>query len=76
MEETITRKDGITYTRKKNEIQQDKNLNIRINSELDARLRNIASKLNIRYSDLVRDSLESYLKEYENERLSKTTSEV
>lgn len=66
MEETITRKDGITYTRKKNEIQQDKNLNIRINSELDARLRDIASKLNIRYSDLVRDSLESYLKEYEN----------
>ena len=76
MEETITRKDGIVYVRKKNEIQQDKNLNIRINSELDARLRDIASKLNIRYSDLVRDALESYLKEYENERLSETASEV
>lgn len=67
MKETITRKDGIIYTRKKNEIQQDKNLNIRINSELDNKLREIASKLNIRYSDLVRDALESYLKEYEKE---------
>lgn len=76
MEETITRKDGIVYVRKKNEIQQDKNLNIRINSELNTRLRDIANKLNIKYSDLVRDALESYLKEYENERLSKTTSEV
>jgi len=68
MKETITRCDGITYERKKNEIQQDKNLNIRINSELDAKLRKIAAELNIKYSDLVRDSLETYLRGYENEK--------
>lgn len=68
MKETITRCDGIVYERKKREIGQDKNLNIRINSELDSRLRNIAKNLNIKYSDLVRDALETYLKGYENEQ--------
>ena len=68
MEQTIRRKDGIEYKRNINDLQCDKNINIRINSETLNQFKEICNKENIKYSDLIRMLIEDYIGENKNGR--------
>lgn len=68
MEQTIRRKDGIEYKRNINDLQCDKNINIRINSETLNQFKGICNKENIKYSDLIRTLIEDYIGENKNGR--------
>jgi len=68
MEQTIRRKDGIEYKRNINDLQCDKNINIRINSETLNQFKEICNKENIKYSDLIRTLIEDYIGENKNGR--------
>ena len=62
MTETIVRKDGITYTRKKRETKEyNTKLNIRVSQVLLDDIKKIAQDKNIAYSDLIRSILKDYL---------------
>ena len=62
--ETITRKDGITYTRRKRE-KLDCRLNARVYKRTIDKLKSIASFRGIKYQNLVREILEEYVDNYE-----------
>ena len=68
MEQIIKRKDGIEYKRNINDLQCDKNINIRINSETLNQFKEICNKENIKYSDLIRTLIEDYIGESKNGR--------
>ena len=66
--EIITRKDGIVYERKKREQNFDYRVNIKCYKSLIDRLKQVAEKQNKKYQPLIREILEKYLEEYENEQ--------
>ena len=57
----ITRKDGITYERNWNVKGYYTHLNIRINENTIIRLKKVANKKQVKYSDIVRNLIEDYL---------------
>jgi len=59
--QVITRKDGITYERNWDVKEYYKHLNIRINEDTLIRLRKVADKKQVKYSDIVRNLIEDYL---------------
>ena len=61
MKQIITRKDGITYERNWNIKDYQKHLHIRIEKETLDKLKNIAIKKEINYSDIVRDLINDYI---------------
>ena len=62
----IKRKDGIEYYRKKREILNIK-VNIRINENTLNELKEIAEKKGIKYNALIRNVLENYIENYNEE---------
>ena len=63
--EIITRKDGITYTRKRKEQNYDCNLNLRLYKDTIDKLKDIASFRGKKYQNMVREILEEYVDNYE-----------
>lgn len=62
MTETITRRDGIIYTRKKKLVKEyNEKLNIRIKGESLNKLKEIAEKKQIHYSDIIRNLIDNYI---------------
>ena len=59
--ETITRKDGITYQRKKRNNNFDCHLNIKYYKNKIDKLKLIADKKNIKYNAMIRDLLEEFI---------------
>lgn len=66
MEQTITRKDGITYERKLKAKNYDCNLHIKVDKKTIDGLKTLAKEKNIKYSNLARTLLEDYIKQQEN----------
>ena len=58
--ETITRKDGITYTRKRKELNLDYRLNIKVHKETIEKYKKMASFRGIKYQTIIRKVLEDY----------------
>lgn len=58
--ETITRKDGITYTRKRKAQNLDGRLNIKLHKETIEKLKEIAAFRGIKYQTMIRKILEEY----------------
>lgn len=61
MKQIITNKNGTTYERNWNVKEYYKHLNIRINENTMRKLRDIADKKQVKYSDIVRNLIEDYL---------------
>ncbi len=61
LEQTITRSDGITYTRKIKENNFDCHLNIKFNKDKIEELKTIASRKGIKYNALIRNILYDYI---------------
>lgn len=59
--QVITRKDGITYERNRDVKGYYTHLNIRINENTLIRLKKVADKKQVKYSDIVRNLIEDYL---------------
>jgi hypothetical protein len=59
--ETITRKDGITYQRKKRNNNFDCHLNIKYFKYKIDKLKSIADKKNVKYNAMIRDLLEEFI---------------
>ena len=57
----ITTKNGITYERNWDAKEYYKHLHIRINENTMIKLRKVADKKQIKYSDIVRNLIEDYL---------------
>lgn len=64
--ETITRKDGIVYTRKKRNKNFDCHLNIKFHNETKDRFKKIAESKGMKYNTLIREILEQYVEENSN----------
>lgn len=61
MKQIITTKNGTTYERNWDVKEYYKYLNIRINEDTMQKLRKIADKKQVKYSDIVRNLIEDYL---------------
>lgn len=61
--ETIRRKDGITYERKKRNNNFDCHLNIKFHKENIEKLKKIADIHGVKYNFLVREIINKYIKE-------------
>lgn len=61
--ETIKRRDGITYTRKKRNNNFDCHLNIKYHKYKIEKLKIIADKLGTNYNKMVRNLLDNFIKE-------------
>lgn len=58
----IVRKDGITYERKEKIVHNDRNLNIRISSELYNKAVDESKKQNMKFAEFVRYCIEKEIK--------------
>lgn len=61
--ETITRRDGITYQRKKRNNNFDCHLNIKFYKEKIEQLKKIAKKKETNYNQMLRDLIDEFIKE-------------
>lgn len=66
--ETIVRKDGIIYERRKKSLNQTFTVTIRIQKEKVEKLKLIAESQGKKYQPLIKELIDKYLEEYENER--------
>ena len=62
--ETITRHDGITYTRKKRNKNFDCHLNIKFHKDKIEQLKKIAELKKTNYNQLLRDLIYDYIDKY------------
>ena len=65
--EVITRKDGIVYERKRKEFNLDYRMNIKLYKKTVDKLKEIAESQGKKYQPLIREIVEKYVEEYENE---------
>lgn len=61
MKQIITTKKGTTYEREWNVKSYYSHINIRIDENALNKLRKIAKKRNLKYSDIVRDLIDEYI---------------
>lgn len=59
--ETIVRKDGIVYKRRKKDNNFDSRLNIKIHKETIDKIKKIANEKDIKYNALIRNLIEEYI---------------
>lgn len=65
--ETIVRKDGIVYERKKRTLNQTKTITLRISQEKLNQFKVVAGLQDKKYQSLLKELIDNYIKENRNE---------